>query len=345
MAKNNKKKKVALGMSGGIDSSVALILLKRNDYEPVGVSFKINEGSDFSNARKVCEKFNISHCVVDFKKEFKETVVDYFKKELKKNKTPNPCLFCNKEFKLKKLVEFAEKRDIPYISTGHYARVAFNEEKERYELLKGKDEKKDQSYFLSLLSNNILERLILPLGIYTKEKVKEIAKEEELNFLLEQEQSQDLCFVGKESTDEFIEKNINDKPGAIINQEGEKIGEHNGLSHFTIGQRKGIGLAHGPWFVTGFNKSKNILKVTNDPDSDKLFKRLVRAKNNNFSDLPPKVKGKIRYNQKLSPARVIKKTKEIVEVEFEKPQRAVTPGQWLVLYDGEICLGGGEIVK
>lgn len=344
---NKKKaKKVAVGMSGGIDSSVALLLLKKQGYNPVGVSFKINEEKNqFENAKRICDKYNVPHHIIDYREEFQEIVVNYFKKELEKNKTPNPCLFCNKEFKFEKLVQFADENDFFYISTGHYARVKHNSKKDRYQLLKGKDKKKDQSYFLSLLGTDVLERLILPLGEFTKEEVKKIAKKEGLDFLLKQRQSQDLCFIGDKEKDDFIDKNIKEKEGPIINQDGEKIGEHNGLSHFTIGQRKGIGLAQGPWFVTGFNKEKNILKVTNNPDSSALFDKKVVAKNVSFSKLPKEVEAKIRYNQTCSKAKVIKQTKNRVEVEFKKAQRAITPGQWLVLYKGEICLGGGEIVK
>jgi len=343
MRKSRKGQQVALGMSGGIDSSIALFLLKKNGFYPVGVSFKINEDNDFKSAEKICKKYNIPHYIIDHRKEFKNTVVDYFKKELEKNKTPNPCLFCNKEFKLKKLIEFADKKNTPFISTGHYARVKFNKKKKKYQLLQGKDKKKDQSYFLALLGNTILERLVLPLGNLTKEKVKEIAQKEELYFLLDKKQSQDLCFIEGKSKEKFIKENINNKSGSIVNQRGKKIGEHSGLSHFTIGQRKGIGLANGPWFVTGFNKEKNILKVTNDSDSFELFSKKVKAKNYFFSDLPKKVKGKIRYNQNLEKAKVIKKNSKIIEVEFKNSQRATTPGQWLVLYKGETCLGGGEI--
>ncbi len=252
-----KKKRIVVGMSGGVDSSITLVLLKKQGFNPVGVSLKLEVWKDkcnvlrenvcctkesFDIAKKICKKLNVPYYVYDVKKEFKKEVMDYFLSDLKKNRTPNPCVVCNRYLKFKKLFEFAKKKGIKYVATGHYAQVRFNKKTKRYELLKAKDKTKDQSYGLSFLPQKWLKWIILPLGNYTKKKVFKIAKKEGFEFFLKRKQSQDLCFVSKRAIPKYIEKKIGVKPGKIVDTKGNVLGEHKGVHFYTIGQRRRLGL-------------------------------------------------------------------------------------------------------
>jgi tRNA-specific 2-thiouridylase len=361
-------KKVVVGMSGGVDSSMTLILLKEKGFEPIGVSLRFGHWENEKNilkenvccteesfriARKVCQKIGVEYFVLDAREEFKKFVMDYFLKLLKEKKTPSPCLICNKLVKFKKLIDFANELGVKYISSGHYARVRERKEgqkpaKKIYQLLRAKDKEKDQSYFLALLGQKELSRLIFPLGEYTKKEIFQIAKSKGFDFWQANKQSQDLCFVANESLPLYLDQVLAQEPGKIVNVKGNVLGEHKGLHFFTLGQRKGLNLKGGPFWVVGFDIPNNILIVTDNPKDRRLFKKEILISNINYiSGRAPKkqikVEAKTRFRQELSRAVLIPYRAKKAKVVFEKPQRAPTPGQWLVFYQGDICLGGGMI--
>ncbi len=355
-----KSKKIVVGLSGGVDSSISLLLLKKQGYQPIGVSLKYSiwenkrnilrenvccSAESFSIAKEICQKLKVPYYIIDEQLDFKEKVIGYFLRVLKEKKTPNPCLVCNRLVKFNKLFDFAKKKGIKYVATGHYARVRENKETKKYELLRGKDERKDQSYFLCLLTQKQLKNIVFPLGGYTKEHVYKIAKKEGLDFFSKIKQSQDLCFVAKQSITSYLEEEIGFESGEIIDQENNVLGQHQGLHFYTIGQRRGITVPGGPWWVIGFNRKKNQLIVTNQEDDLGLFKKtIIISKPHFISGQAPKkaikVEAKTRFNQSLSPAKLYLRGKKLV---FDNPQKAITPGQWAVFYQGDICLGGGEI--
>lgn len=355
------KKTVALGMSGGVDSSVALFLLKEQGFEVLGVSLKFAFWENPKNklkenfccsedslkrAKRVCEKYGTPHFIVDASKEFKKSIIDYFLESLKKNQTPSPCVFCNRDVKLASLLNFAEEKNADYIATGHYARV--EKDNSNFQLLRAKDEEKDQTYFLSLLNQKYLSKLILPLGGYTKKEIYQIAKKEEIEFI--SRESQDLCFVNNKLMPDFLEQEIGNKPGKICDIDGNVLGNHQGLHFYTIGQRKGIKLAQGPFWVIDFDKKNNILIVTNDSKSLELFNKEVFLSDVNFisnkkPESPIKVTARIRYRQSLSKATLALGGSAQVDWKliFKEPQKAITPGQIAAFYNGSVCLGAGII--
>jgi tRNA-specific 2-thiouridylase len=358
-----ENKKVVVGLSGGVDSSVSLLLLKKQGYQPIGVSLKyaawqskkniLKENvccstESFNIARKICQKLNIPYHILDYQLDFKEKVMGYFLNVLKEKQTPNPCLVCNRFVKFNKLLDFAKKNGAQYVATGHYARIRKNLRTSQYELLRGKDKKKDQSYFLCLLNQKQLEKIIFPLGQYTKDQVYQIAQEEGFDFFIKRKQSQDLCFVARQSIPFYLEDKLGFEPGEIIDKKGNVLGKHQGLYFYTIGQRKGLSLPKGPWWVIDFDRKKNRLIVTNQENDPALFKKTVKVSDVHFiSGKAPektiKVKAKTRFNQPLAPAELYPLSKTSLELVFDKPQKAVTPGQWAVFYRKEVCLGGGVI--
>lgn len=331
-------KKIVVGLSGGVDSSVALLLLKEQGFSPVGVFLdyswdgSLSEGRD--RARQLCRLLKVPFFVVSCRSEFNSRVVKYFLETLRKKETPNPCVICNSKVKIKKLFEFASGRGIKKVATGHYARI------KNGKLLRGKDKIKDQSYFLCLLKN--LKNLVFPLGEYTKKEVYRIAGERKLDFILGQKESQDLCFLSEQSLPSFLEEKIGFQPGEIVDTKGVVLGRHKGLHFYTIGQRKGVGLSGGPWWVAGFDKEKNRLIITRKEDDPVLYTKEVQIVNSSF--IPKrkiKIKVKPRYQHPLVSAVLYPSLKLV----FGKSQKAVTPGQWAVFYDGDVCLGGGVIDK
>jgi len=361
MESNNKK--IVVGLSGGVDSSVSLLLLKEQGYEPIGVSLKYSSWKNkknllkenvccstesFNIAKKVCDKLKVPYHIIDERVDFEKKVMGYFLSVLKKKKTPNPCLVCNRLVKFNKLFEFAKKNNIKYVATGHYAKVRKNKKTNLYELLKGKDSNKDQSYFLCLLKQNQLKNIIFPLGGYVKEEVYEIAKKHGFNFFSKIRQSQDLCFVSGKSIKFYLEEEIGIETGDIIDNKGNALGKHQGLHFYTIGQRKGINLPNGPWWVTGLNRRKNQLIVTSKENDKSLFNKKIIVSNYHFiSGKAPekviKVKAKIRFRQKASLGKLYIRKNNTLELIFNKLQKAVTSGQWAVFYQGSVCLGGGII--
>lgn len=364
----NKGKKIIVGLSGGVDSSVSLILLKKAGYEPIGVSFKyavwknkknrLRENiccseESFAVAREICRRLNIPYRIINEEIDFRNKVIGYFLDVLKNKQTPNPCLICNRLVKFEKLIEVADKEKAEYVATGHYARV--KQDKDGiFQLLKGIDMKKDQSYFLALLEPKHLKRIVFPLGNYTKEKVYQIAAKEGFEFFKKTKQSQDLCFIAGKSIPFYLEEELGFEPGEIVDSKGRVIGKHQGLYFYTIGQRKGINLAQGPWWVAGLNKAKNQLVVVNDENNPILFKKEIFLSDYNFissnpPDLPHRgkpisVMAKTRYNQRLSSAKLYPPKGNILRLVFTRGQKAVTPGQWTVFYQKEVCLGGGKII-
>ncbi len=329
------KKTVVLGMSGGVDSSVALYLLKEQGFDVVGVTLKFFKGQDIETAERVCQKYKVRHLTINAEKLFEEKIISYFLKEFEKGRTPSPCFFCNRDVKLELLLDVAKKEKAQYISTGHYARIKDGL------LLQSKDETKDQTYFLAFLKKKHLAKLILPLGDYTKQEVYIIAKKEKIK--VQEKPSQDLCFITNK-VGEFLKKRLGEKEGKIIDTKGNILGEHKGVWFYTFGQRKGIKLAGGPFWVKGFDK--NNLIVTKD--EEELFSKKILISNLNFIVEKPKkpiqVEVKIRYKQELGKA-VLKVKDNRAELVFKKPQRAPTPGQIAVFYKGKVCMGGGVIEK
>ena len=354
-------KKIVVGMSGGVDSSVALLLLKEQGWDPIGVSLKyavwenkrnaLKENiccskESFERAKSICEKIGADYHILDFSKEFKKNVIGYFKKLLQDKQTPNPCLICNQDLKFKKLFEFADKNKIEYTATGHYVRI--KKTGQDYQLLKAKDKNKDQSYFLCLLNQKQLKRLVFPLGDMLKSEVYQKAKNYGFDYFLKTKQSQDLCFVSGKSMQFFLEKEIGRKPGEIHDTQGNVLGQHQGLHFYTIGQRKGIEIAQGPWYVADFDRKNNVLIITKDSDDPRFSKKEVIVASPHFisghsNKKPLYLEAKIRYNQPLKKAVLHPPKGNISKLIFNQPQKAVTPGQWAVFYQKNACLGGGII--
>ncbi|MCM8785421.1 MAG: tRNA 2-thiouridine(34) synthase MnmA [Candidatus Omnitrophica bacterium] len=356
-----RRKKVIVGLSGGVDSSVSALLLKEKGYDVYGVFMKIfdekneelgkkksacygPEKKDLEDAKKVCKILNIPLYVVDLKKEYNEIVLKYFVKEYIEGRTPNPCVICNRFIKfdilLKKVLSVGINFD--FFATGHYARVEYDEKRKRYILKKGIDEKKDQSYFLFLLTQEQLSKIIFPLGNYTKKQVRELAKKYNLH-LSDKEESQDFV-CGDRS---FFFKN-RDKEGFIVDKYGHILGRHKGIVYYTIGQRKGLGIAKGKkLYVIGIDEKENKIIVGEEKD---LYKKYLIAENLNYVSIEKlenekRVEAKIRY--KHIPAKCIIKPidEKKVEVIFEQEQRAPTPGQAIVFYENQEVVGGGFITQ
>ena len=349
-------------MSGGIDSSVAAALLKKGGnlafapfggqgFDVTGVFMKLYPGSlrgSEKRARKVAKILGIPFYVLNFEKEFKRKVIDYFLEEYEKGRTPNPCVVCNKEIKFGLLLEKSLGLGADFIETGHYvkkSKVKSQKSKVIYKLLRGKDREKDQSYFLWQLTQKQLKHILFPIGNYTKKEVRNLAKKFKLP-VLDVSESQEICFI-QTTINDFLSRFLKSKPGKIVDSKGKVIGEHQGLWFYTIGQRKGLGLAGGPWYVLEKDLKRNILVVTkNEKD---LEKKELKAGNVNWISgappkLPLKVKAKIRYRHNLAMAEITRQLEDRnYIVRFAKPQRAITPGQSVVFYKGEEILGGGII--
>jgi tRNA-specific 2-thiouridylase len=346
--------KVAVAMSGGVDSSVAAALLKKEGFDVVGVFMKFwtpfqdkTKGKwnrccspeSEARARKVAKILDIPFYVFNFEKDFKKRIVDCFLKENKEGLTPNPCVVCNKEIKFGLFLKRALRLGASFIATGHYARV------KNGRLLTAKDKNKDQSYFLWRLSRKQLEKIIFPVGGYTRQEVEKTAERLKLPFA-GVSKSQEICFVPK-TVEDFLRRHLKLKPGRIVDADGNVLARHEGLCLYTIGQRKGIGLSGGPYYVLGKDFKKNILVVTrNEKD---LLKKELAVKNIHWVSgkepvLPLKINAKIRYRQKSASAMITGKSRSgHCKLLFSKPQRAVTPGQSAVFYRGQEVLGGGII--
>jgi tRNA-uridine 2-sulfurtransferase len=353
--------RIVVGMSGGVDSSVAALLLKRAGHDVVGLFMKNWEDDDddeYCSTRQdlidcasVTEVIGIDLEVVNFSGEYKERVFSAFLAEYSAGRTPNPDVLCNAEIKFKAFLDHAMKLGANRIATGHYARV--REIEGRFELLKARDLSKDQSYFLHRLNQAQLSRVLFPLGELKKTEVRRVAQEAGLHNFAKRD-STGICFIGERPFREFLNRYLPRKPGVMRTPEGRTVGEHVGLSFYTIGQRKGVGIGGmkgsggGAWYVCGKDLDKNELIVVQGRDHPLLLARELRAEDLAWvSGAGPRSGGsysaKTRYRQSDAECRVRKSAEDDLEVEFTDPQWAVTPGQSVVLYQGEACLGGGVI--
>lgn len=347
--------KILTGMSGGVDSSVTAHLLMENGFEVAGVNLVMhsneNENScgckkDVETARQVCESMGIDFYAFDFTKEFEQTVIKDFVDTYTSGATPNPCVVCNRQIKFGALIDKADELGFDYIATGHYARIE-KDNNSRFLLKKGSDETKDQSYVLYCLTQHQLSRTLFPLGEYRKTQVREIANAN--GFInANQHDSQDICFIPDGDYASYIEKQIGKKfeSGDFVTLDGKVLGRHKGIIRYTIGQRKGLGLAlPAPMYVYRKDMETNKVILT---DEAKLFSSTLTAKNINlipFDKLtsPIRVKAKVRYKQAEQFATIEQIDDNRIHVEFDTPQRAIAKGQSVVFYDGEYVVGGGII--
>lgn len=356
-------KKALIAMSGGVDSSVSAALMCEKDYECIGVTMKLYEKeetcetsdkacctlSDVEDARNICHKLGMRFYVSNFKEDFSEQVIARFIKAYEIGATPNPCIDCNRYMKFEKLYHRAKEMSCDLIVTGHYARVEKDENTGRYLLKKAKNIKKDQSYVLYFLSQEQLEHTLFPLGEYSdKEQVREIA--EKYGFInARKHDSQDICFVPDGDYGSFIEEYANKKypPGNFVDMDGKILGQHKGIIRYTIGQRKGLGLSlPAPMYVYDKNLEENTVILSSEKE---LFTSELIANNFNWiaydkPNEPVRVAAKTRYNAKEAAAWAEVQKDGQVLVKFDEPQRAITKGQAVVLYDGDVVVGGGTII-
>ncbi len=350
-------------MSGGTDSSVSAILLKNQAYNIQGLTFKMWEteltacdekekgccdAESLLEARELARKLDFPHEIIDIRNEFEHYVIRDFVNEYMNGKTPNPCVVCNTHIKWGILLDEMEKRGCDYYATGHYARI--REENGRHILMKGADNKKDQSYFLWTLTQEQLKHTIFPLGELTKDKVREIAKENGFNRIAEKRESQEICFIRDNDYRNFLKEYVKDiekkvKPGNFMDSNGKILGQHKGYPYYTIGQRKGLNIALGkPAYVLSIDAQKNEIVLG---DYNLLERKSVRLKNTNWIKFlePPEnleIEAKIRYNSPAVPGN-IRKDKQAYYLELNQPVYAVTAGQSCVIYDGDDVIGGGII--
>ena len=346
--------RVLLGMSGGVDSSVSAILLKEQGYDVIGMTLELYGGTCCNTdavmgAKAICNSIGIPHFTYNLKDEFKCRVIDNFIDEYSNQRTPNPCIECNKYMKFGAMYEKAQEMGCDYIATGHYAKMEYSENYKQYVLKKAKNLKKDQSYVLYNMPRNLLGKVLFPLGDFeSKEDVRKIAKQHSLE-VASKPDSEDICFITDGNYKRFLEDNSDIKPmaGNIVNRQGEILGKHNGLYNYTIGQRKGLGISYrAPLFVLGFNKDKNELIVGEEHE---LYRKEMKVGSVNLLLMdklnePMDVTVKIRYSSKPAEA-IINQTEDgNIQVIFKEPQRGITPGQSAVFYTDDVVIGGGKIL-
>ena len=352
-----------IAMSGGVDSSVAAYLMKKQGFDCIGVTMKLFENTDINisrsrtccsledveDARSVAARLNIPFYVFNFTAEFKEQVIKRFIEAYKNGETPNPCIDCNRFLKFEKLLTRAKQLNMEYIVTGHYARIERDENSKRYILKKAADETKDQSYVLYSMTQEQLKRTMFPLGGFCKSEIRNIAEEQ--GFVnAKKRDSQDICFVQNGRYTEFIQEYTGDElpKGRFVDINGNDLGENKGIIHYTIGQRKGLGLpAATPLYVCSVCAEKNTVTIGRKDD---LYTKTLIARDINLIsaerfDAPIRAYARIRYKHSEQPATIWQLDRDILRIEFDSPQRAVTKGQAVVLYDGDIVIGGGKINK
>lgn len=348
-----ENKKVLLGMSGGVDSSVSAILLKKQGYEVIGITMELYSNQDiddskYDDVKNICKSLGIKHYIFDFRKEFKEKIIKDFISCYADCKTPNPCIECNKYMKFGLMYEKAKELGCEYIATGHYAKTEYSEKYKKYVLKKSNAGKKDQSYVLWSVPEELIKHIIFPLSDFeNKEQIREIAKNNNLE-VANKPDSEDICFIPDKNYKKFLENNSNIRPkkGNIVNSKGKVLGIHNGLYNYTIGQRKGLGISNPvPLFVLGFDKEKNEVIVGEEKE---LYKKESLVTDINLLLMEKiddwiHVEVKTRYSTKQAKAK-IKQDNELIKIIFDEPQRAITPGQSAVFYIDDIVLGGGKII-
>jgi len=350
---------IVVGMSGGVDSSVVALLLKEQGYRVTGVFMKnwdekddfgaCTSAEDYEDVVSVCNHIGIPYYTVNFEKEYWDKVFTYFLEEYKKGRTPNPDVLCNKEIKFKAFLEYALKIGADYLATGHYARV--EQHAGRYQLLKGIDKNKDQTYFLCMLNQYQLSKAMFPIGNLEKKEVKAIAQKAGLRTARKKE-STGICFIGERNFKEFLNRYLPAQPGEIRTLDDKVVGRHDGLMYYTLGQRRGLGIGGGgtgePWFVVKKDLEKNVLYVVQGDNHPALYSYGLYASDVHWINetAPPdgyRCSAKFRYRQPDQRVTVYREDNHMYKVVLEKPQRAITAGQYVVFYDGEICLGGGVI--
>ncbi|MEC1179834.1 tRNA 2-thiouridine(34) synthase MnmA [Metasolibacillus meyeri] len=349
--------RVVVGMSGGVDSSVAAYLLKQQGYDVIGIFMKnwddtdengvCTATEDYEDVIAVCNQIGIPYYAVNFEKQYWDKVFTYFLEEYKAGRTPNPDVMCNKEIKFKAFLEHAMNLGADYLATGHYARVEQREGETV--MLRGVDNNKDQTYFLNQLSQEQLKHVMFPIGHLLKPEVRKIAEEAGLA-TAKKKDSTGICFIGERNFKEFLSQYLPAQPGKMETFDGQVMGQHDGLMYYTLGQRHGLGIGGDgePWFVLGKDLTRNVLYVGQGFHHESLYSTALSAVKMNFTterELPKEFNctAKFRYRQEDSPVKVELLPDGTAYIEFAEPVRAITPGQAVVLYDGDVCLGGGTI--
>lgn len=359
---DNSKTRVVVGMSGGVDSSVTALLLKEQGYDVIGVFMKnwddtdefgvCTATEDYKDVALVANKIGIPYYSINFEKEYWDKVFTYFLDEYKKGRTPNPDVMCNKEIKFKAFLDYAMELGAEYVATGHYARVTRDENGVTH-MLRGIDNNKDQTYFLNQLSQEQLSKVMFPLGEMDKKEVRRIAEEADLA-TAKKKDSTGICFIGEKDFKTFLMNYLPAQPGKMLTLNGEVMGQHDGLMYYTIGQRKGLGIggngtSNEPWFVIGKDLAKNELYVGQGYENPVLYATHLDASDFSFTNHSEKpatfhCTAKFRYRQTDVGVTVhLNKENNTAQIEFDEPARAITPGQAIVLYDGDECIGGGTI--
>jgi tRNA-uridine 2-sulfurtransferase len=353
------KQTVVVGMSGGVDSSVTALLLKRQGFRVIGMFMKnweekdengvCRSSYDFEDVRRVCEHIDIPYYAVNFSQNYWDSVFKQFVEDLKRGLTPNPDILCNREIKFKVFLEKALELGADFLATGHYCRNVWNQNVPS--LWKGKDENKDQTYFLYTLQQEILRKVLFPIGDLEKREVRELARQYGLA-TSEKKDSTGICFIGKRNFRSFLSQYIAFQPGDFKTLQGKVVGQHVGAAYYTLGQRKGlnIGGAGEAWFVVGKDTERNVVIVEQGADHPALYcHSLVASDLTWVSGQPPQTpftcQSKVRYRQNDQLCTIQSIVEGTAQVTFPLPQRAVTPGQSIVFYQGETCLGGGIIQK
>ncbi len=357
------KNRVVIGLSGGVDSTVAAYLLKENGYDVIGITMKLwddpaedyveNYGgccslSAVEDARRVASVLNIPFYVVNFKAPFKRDVVDYFIQSYHSGETPNPCVMCNRFIKFDKLIDKAKQLGAYYVATGHYANIVYDEANDHYRLFRSSEQSKDQTYMLAYLSQQQMKHILFPLAKFAdKQAVRQIAEKLDLAIAAKRD-SQEICFVPDKDYASFVLKNSNDivKPGNFVDRFGNVLGRHRGIVHYTIGQRKGLGVSFGkPMYVVAIraDKAEIVLGEAGSQYASGLIARDFNKITLRQFSVPTAVSVRVRHSKRDSAATIVALTTGNYQIDFKQPERAVTPGQAVVVYDGDEVLGGGII--
>ncbi|MGG4146952.1 tRNA 2-thiouridine(34) synthase MnmA [Paenibacillus algorifonticola] len=361
MAKSKQETRVVVGMSGGVDSSVTALLLKQEGYDVVGIFMKnwddtdefghCTAEEDAEDVRRVCDQIGIPYYTVNFEKQYFDKVFTYFLDEYKRGRTPNPDVMCNREIKFGDFLKKANELGADYLATGHYARVERTPDGET-KLLRGVDSNKDQTYFLSALNQKQLAKAMFPIGHLPKPEVRRLAEEAGL-YTAKKKDSTGVCFIGERNFKEFLSGYLPAQKGDMVDiRSGEIKGKHDGLMYYTLGQRQGLGIGGSgngePWFVADKDLERNILYVVQGEQHPSMYSTGLIASGMNWiapaqPEAPFRCTAKFRYRQADQGVIVTPRADGTAHIAFDQPQKAITPGQAVVLYDGDVCLAGGTI--